>query len=59
MYNFLSNSFYDNRYIKYVHFPTHSVEKMKHIQNSLGSQSFSIFPYRHELVNIIEEPRLR
>ena len=50
MYNFLSNSFYDNRYIKYVHFPTHSVEKMKHIQNSLGSQSFSIFPYRHELV---------
>ena len=43
---FLENSFYLNRYLKYSHFPAHSKNKLKLIQNVLASQDFSSFPYK-------------
>lgn len=46
---FLGNTFYANRYIKYAHFPTHSNQKIKLIQSALMTQSFIFFPYKIEL----------
>lgn len=49
MRKFLSVTFFNNRYLKYSYFPTHSDNKIKQIQNSLASQSFAFFPYKQEL----------
>lgn len=46
---FLENSFYENRYLKYFHFPKHSNNKIKLIQNALLTQNFVYFAYNHEL----------
>jgi len=53
MKKFLSNSFYDNRYIKYNHFPLHDTNKIKHIQNAIASQSYLVFPYSMALQKLI------
>lgn len=45
MKEFLSGTFYNNRYIKYSHFPTHTNNKIKHIQNAIATQSHLVFPY--------------
>lgn len=44
--NFLEDSFFLNRYLKYSHFPAHSTNKIKLIQNVLASQDFATFPYK-------------
>jgi hypothetical protein len=49
MLPFLDDSFYNNRFLKYAHFPTHSTNKLKQIQNAILSQGFISFPYRVEL----------
>jgi hypothetical protein len=46
---FLRNTFFNNRYLKYSHFGTHSDNKIKQIQNALSTQSFAFFPYKQEL----------
>ncbi len=46
---FLENNFVYNRYLKYAHFPTHSGDKLRDIQNSITSQFFISFPYKIEL----------
>jgi len=46
---FLENAFFDNRYLKYAHFPTHSTNKLKQIQNAILSQNFISFHYKTEL----------
>ncbi|PHS56701.1 MAG: hypothetical protein COB17_08320 [Sulfurimonas sp.] len=46
---FLEGSFYNNRYIKYNHFPNHSANKLKLIQNNLASQTHLTFPYDVQL----------
>ena len=46
---FLENAFFDNRYLKYAHFPTHSTNKLKQIQNAILSQAFISFQYKTEL----------
>ncbi len=43
---FLSNSFFRNKYLKYLYFTAHSNEKIKLIKNALSSQNFSSFPYK-------------
>lgn len=43
---FLSNSFFRNKYLKYLYFTAHSNEKIKLIKNALASQVFASFPYR-------------
>jgi len=45
MRSFLSTTFYNNRYIKYLHFPIHTKNKIKHIQNAIATQSHLVFPY--------------
>ena len=45
MRQFLEESFFLNRYLKYSYFPAHSDNKIKIIQNVLSSQSFVNFPY--------------
>ncbi|MBU0720418.1 DUF115 domain-containing protein [bacterium] len=49
MAGFLEGSFFNNRYIKYFHFPAHSTNKMKLIQNNLATQTHQIFPYDIQL----------
>lgn len=49
MHKFLEVDFFDNRYLKYTHFLTHSNEKIKQIQNALTTQNFIFFPYKAEL----------
>lgn len=49
MQDFLSSSFFSNRYIKYIHFPTHQDTKLNLIQNSIASQTFIIFSYDMQL----------
>jgi len=44
--NFLENSFFRNRYLKYSYFPAHSKEKINFIKTALASQAFSSFPYK-------------
>jgi len=46
---FLEGSFYNNRYIKYNYFPSHSSNKLKLIQNNLASQTHLTFPYDVQL----------
>ena len=46
---FLENNFFENRYIKYAHFPTHSSHKLKQIQHAILSQNFITFQYKIEL----------
>ena len=46
---FLENSFFRNKYLKYLHFPAHPTEKIKFIKNALSSQSFASFPYKTNL----------
>ncbi len=43
---FLSYSFFRNKYLKYFYFNAHSDEKIKLIKNVLSSQVFSSFPYK-------------
>ncbi len=43
---FLSNSFFRNKYLKYLYFTAHNDEKIKLIKNALASQTFSSFPYK-------------
>lgn len=43
---FLSYSFFRNKYLKYFYFNAHSDEKIKFIKNVLSSQVFSSFPYK-------------
>lgn len=49
MNTFLDTDFFDNRFLKYTHFPAHSNNKIKQIQNALTTQSFIFFPYKAEL----------
>lgn len=49
MLPFLDDSFFYNRFLKYAHFPTHSTNKLKQIQNAILSQGFISFPYKVEL----------
>ena len=49
MSKFLDGSFYNNRYIKYNHFLSHSHNKIKLIQNNLASQTHLTFPYDVQL----------
>ncbi|MEA3229006.1 MAG: 6-hydroxymethylpterin diphosphokinase MptE-like protein [Campylobacterota bacterium] len=51
--DFLSISLQENRYLKYTHFPVHSKEKIKNIQNELAIQSFVTFPYKTILTKYI------
>ncbi len=44
--NFLSNSFFRNKYLKYLYFSAHTDEKIKLIKNALASQVFISFPYK-------------
>ncbi len=53
MNTFLNDSFLHNRYLKYAHFPTHSTDKLRQIQNALLSQGFLSFPYKAELSKIL------
>ena len=46
---FLEGSFFNNRYIKYFHFPAHPSAKLKLIQNNLASQNHLTFPYDIQL----------
>ena len=46
---FLENNFFENRFIKYAHFPTHSKHKLKQIQHAILSQNFITFQYKIEL----------
>ena len=46
---FLENNFFDNRYIKYAHFPSHSKHKLKQIQHAILAQNFITFQYKIEL----------
>jgi hypothetical protein len=46
---FLENSFFKNKYLKYLHFSAHSQEKIKLIKNTLASQAFVSFPYKTNL----------
>lgn len=50
---FLSNTFFNNRYLKYSYFPAHSDNKIKQIQNALATQSFTIFPYKTDLQKLL------
>lgn len=50
---FLQGTFYNNRFLKYTHFPAHSTDKIKYIQNSLASSSFATFPYKTALNKFI------
>ena len=43
-----ANPFY-NRHIKFLHFTTHSISKIKQIQSSILTQSFIVFPYGIQL----------
>lgn len=45
MKDFLGSSFFNNRYIKYMHIPTHQDTKLNLIQNAIASQNFIIFSY--------------
>jgi len=54
MHGFLESDFFDNRYLKYTHFLTHSNNKIKHIQNVLTTQPFIFFPYRAELYKFLK-----
>jgi len=49
MHPFLENNFFENRFIKYAHFPTHSKYKLKQIQHAILSQNFITFQYKIEL----------
>lgn len=49
MATFLEVSFINNRYLKYAHFPTHSKEKLRQIQNAIMAQGFISFQYKAEL----------
>ena len=53
MKNFLSGTFYNNRYIKYSHFPIHTKNKIKHIKNAIATQSYLVFPYSMALNKFI------
>ncbi|RLA82665.1 MAG: hypothetical protein DRG78_06530 [Epsilonproteobacteria bacterium] len=44
--NFLTMSFFRNKYLKYLYFSAHSDEKIKLIKNVLSSQVFASFPYK-------------
>ncbi|MCH9812763.1 MAG: DUF115 domain-containing protein [Epsilonproteobacteria bacterium] len=49
MGGYLEGSFFNNRYLKYFHFPAHSTHKIKLIQNSLAAQTHLTFPYDIQL----------
>jgi len=53
MLGFLEGSFFNNRYIKYFHLPTHSTAKIKLIQNNLASQNHIVFPYDIQLNKLL------
>jgi len=42
---FMDNNFVYNKQFKYLHFKTHSQDKIKRIQNTVVSQDFLTFPY--------------
>ena len=46
---YVRDTFYENRYLKYVLFPTYPTNKLKQIQNSIMTQSFIFFPYKVSL----------
>ena len=46
---YLQNTFYDNRYLKYMLFPGYPNTKLQHIQNAITTQSFVFFPYKMSL----------
>ena len=51
---FLESNFFNNRYLKYLKFPTHSDDKIKQIQNAITTQSFIFFPYKANLFKSIK-----
>jgi len=55
--DFLQNSFFRNKYLKYSLFPAHSQEKIKLIKNALSSQPFALFPYKTTLSKYIRTLR--
>jgi len=46
---FLEDSFFRNKYLKYLHFPAHTTHKINLIKNALASQAFVSFPYKTNL----------
>ncbi len=53
MLHFLEGSFFNNRYLKYFHLPTHATTKIKLIQNNLASQNHITFPYDIQMNKIL------
>ncbi len=47
-----TNPFY-NRHIKFMHFATHSIQKIKKIQSSILTQTFIVFPYGIQLRKLL------
>ena len=43
---YMEDTFFYNRYLKYIKFPTHSDQRIKEIQNALITQNFIYFPYK-------------
>ena len=52
--NFLENSFYLNRLVKYSYFPAHSDKKIQLIKNFLASQNFLSFGYNNALLKYLK-----
>jgi len=50
---FMQESFFDNRYLKYTHFPLHSQEKIKYMQHIIATNKIIVFSYRSVLSNLI------
>ena len=53
MNSFLANNPFYNRHIKFIHFPTHSTQKIKKIQSSILTQTFIVFPYGTQLRKLL------
>ncbi|NCO01978.1 MAG: motility associated factor glycosyltransferase family protein [Epsilonproteobacteria bacterium] len=52
--DFLDQTFFNNRYLKYIKFPTHSDNKLKQLQNAVSSQSFIYFSYKAILLKYLK-----
>jgi len=51
---FLHNTFFENRYLKYMKFPGYSNDKLKQLQNAITTQSFIFFPYKISLDKFVK-----
>ncbi|SFV50818.1 hypothetical protein MNB_SM-4-458 [hydrothermal vent metagenome] len=51
---YLHNTFFENRYLKYLKFPHYPNHKLKQLQNAITTQSFIFFPYKISLDKFIK-----